>query len=444
MGHGKICSSPQNAIKYEFQSPALREKFTKLNDYAKNDKEIRKEKDVKKHSQKTVRVVITDSESESEDNTQTRNPRKSHKTSTFIKNDFTTIKNQKTVYETEMPLYQKHPGTDYSDPIVLKTVISKPSIYLDSCATNLFTPDADGFTSLSLYDTPQPMSGTTGLDNLCVGIGTYKLNFGSIAIIFKNAIYAPSIDCTLVSIPQLESMGYSYSHLPGTRLIEYYSPEDIKKLNPIAVSSSAQQNLHILLPPAEIQNVAYYSTIKSDIPLHLIHKRVCHLNSKMILEMEKNKSVNGLNLNKRAAANDTHCKVCIVSKAKKKPYNNELQRINVVGNKVCVDYKPFGFTNIFGIVGFFMLVDKGSRYGILVNVPNRQSFLDILKNYDATNTKQGYSLQTFKSDGAGEFLSDAAHNWLIQQGIQPEVSAPYGQAENSIVESRIRILLGML
>jgi hypothetical protein len=343
-----------------------------------------------------------------------------------------------------MPLYQHHSGVDYENPIVLKTVSTTGDIFMDSCATHLFTNDLDGFQDIVIHKKPTAISGTTGKSNLCEGTGTYRMMLGSKEIFFPKAIYAPSLEYTLVSLPQLETMGFSYSHIPNTHLVEYYAPGDIEKKFPIAVSTSEGNNLQTLLPPAEIHAVAKYSSTKTDQPLTLIHKRVGHLNSKMILQMEDYKSALGLNINKKDGANDARCKVCTVSKSKKKPYNNEHQRIAEVGEKMCVNYKPFGFDNIFKFSGFFLIVDKGSRYGTLVNVQNRQNFKKLLENYEAFNHRNGYILKTFKSDGAGEFLSENSNTWLTKQGIAQEVSAAHGQAENSVVESRIRILLQML
>jgi hypothetical protein len=104
--------------------------------------------------------------------------------------------------------------------------------------------------------------------------------------------------------------------------------------------------------------------------------------------------------------------------------------------KVGIDYKgPFRTKGYHGETGFCLLFDYGSGWYTAYLVKTKSQTFPSIKDFKTTIVeRKGFKSTILQSDGDSVILSEECKNWLDQQQIIQQSSAPYAQFQNGGVE----------
>ncbi|KAA0040307.1 gag/pol protein [Cucumis melo var. makuwa] len=94
---------------------------------------------------------------------------------------------------------------------------------------------------------------------------------------------------------------------------------------------------------------------------------------------------------------------------------------------------------------FINFIDDYSRYGHVYLIQNKSDSFEKFKEYKAeVENESGKKIKTLRSDRGGEYMDLRFQDYLIEHGIQSQLSAPSTPQLNGVSERRNRTLLDMV
>ena len=89
-----------------------------------------------------------------------------------------------------------------------------------------------------------------------------------------------------------------------------------------------------------------------------------------------------------------------------------------------------------------MFVDHYTSYTWLYLLKHKSDVFPIFVQFKSMVKTQFFAkIQTFRSDGGGEFTSTAFKSFLANNGIVHQISCPYTPQQNSLVERKYRHII---
>ncbi|TYK23426.1 gag/pol protein [Cucumis melo var. makuwa] len=94
---------------------------------------------------------------------------------------------------------------------------------------------------------------------------------------------------------------------------------------------------------------------------------------------------------------------------------------------------------------FISFIDDYSRYGHVYLIQNKSDFFEKFKEYKAeVENESSKTIKTLRSDRAAEYMDLRFQDYLIEHGIQSQLSAPSMPQQSGVSERRNRTLLDMV
>ena len=94
---------------------------------------------------------------------------------------------------------------------------------------------------------------------------------------------------------------------------------------------------------------------------------------------------------------------------------------------------------------FISFIDDYSRYGHVYLIQNKSDSFEKFKEYKAkVENESCKTIKTLRSDRGGEYIDLRFQDYLIEHGIQSQLSAPSTPQQNGVSERRNRTLLDMV
>ncbi|KAL0533177.1 hypothetical protein IC582_030392 [Cucumis melo] len=273
-------------------------------------------------------------------------------------------------------------------------------------------------------------------------VGDLKLFFNGRYIILKNVLYAPLMKRNLLYISCLLEHMYKISFNINEAFI-------LRKCIHIC-SAILENNLYKLRPTREnfVLNTEMFRTIetqnkrqKVSSNTFLWHLRLGHINLNRIGRLVKSGLLSQLEDNSLPP-----CDSCLEGKITKRYFTRKGLRAKTPLELVHLDLcGPMNVKVRGGYEYFISLIDDYSRYEHVYLIQNKSDSFEKFKEYKAiVENESGKTIKTFRSDRSGEYMDLRFQDYLIEHGIQSQLSAPSTPQQNGVSERRNRTLLDMV
>src|SRR5579862_2096253 len=304
--------------------------------------------------------------------------------------------------------------------------------YLDSGASEHFSPHRHLFEELRDLKTPCEITTAEGTVVLGTSIGTITLTAiadGSINTLqLNNVIYAPKMDANLLSTITLYDRGYEVSMNPtvGVNILK----------DGIVISNTVREGKLFRLRTLNPQ--ACMATMGESVELW--HRRMAHLGEEDVRKLESMSE--GMVLNSK-----THigfCPPCVEGKQTRRPSHEPRQRATEPAELVHSDTSgQITPMSIGGANAYVTFTDDATGMEYLAPIMDRSAkeLLRLFMEYKALVENQtGHKIKRLRTDGGGEYKG-ALGKYLKENGIIHETTAPYSPDQNGVSERSNRTIM---
>ncbi|KAH9801407.1 hypothetical protein KPL71_001014 [Citrus sinensis] len=282
----------------------------------------------------------------------------------------------------------------------------------------------------------------TGQFVSAVKTGSVLLSFNNETLVLNNCLYVPDIKRNLISVACLSKQGYT---------VNFGSSVSIFHNKRLICSGTLEDNLYHLSPMIHsmhdtvINNDEHTHLSKkrniSSNQCYLWHLRLGHINQNRIQRMIKDGLLGPLENESLPL-----CESCLEGKMTKRPFSAKGVRATVPLELVHTDVcGPINVQARGGYEYFITFTDNYSRYGYVYLMRHKSEALEKFKEYRAETEKQlDKNIKKLRSDRGGEFLSGDFKEYLVENGIISQLTAPGTPQQNGVAERRNRTLLDMV
>ena len=272
-----------------------------------------------------------------------------------------------------------------------------------------------------------------------VAVGDYYLNFGRDRyLLLKDCLYVPSIRRNLISVSNLVKDGYS----------ALFNDFVIIKLNKRFIcSGTLMDNLYIInlvspsLQQKELNNTNVFPYKRKEhsqmIQTYLWHLCLGHINLKQISRLVQNGPLASLELEALPV-----CESYLEGKMIRRPFTAKgyraKEQLELVHSDLC---GPMTIQARGGFRYFITFIDDYLKYGYIYLMCRKSKAFEKFKEYRAEMEKRlNKCLKTLRSYRGGECLLREFREYLLEQGITSQLSAPGVPQQNGVAEEGIRLL----
>ena len=304
---------------------------------------------------------------------------------------------------------------------------SKLGTCIDSGASQHYCPDRSKFTEYKTVE--RKITTADGRTLTTAGMGDLHIELpngsGKTKIVFKNAIHAPDMAFTLISISRLDKAGFSISFNKGMCTIKDRSGRTIATipssdgLYKIATAKQSNQSANVVSGKMSISEA---------------HRKLGHISHKAIKHAVAKGLIAGIEL--EPGSKPEFCKACAKAKS---PKESET-RAQKFGERVHWDL--WGLVSVKSINGHFYVaarIDDATRQTKLYFQEKKsQTFNSYNKDEAFIETQTGNRIKVCRSDRGGEFLSTQMINHQDDKGTKRELTVHDSPPQNGVSERGMR------
>ena len=324
---------------------------------------------------------------------------------------------------------------------------------LDSGATAHLTGDRSLFVGgVTAVDIP-----VLGIDPgsalAATGVGSGEFHMSGATISLSELYFVPGMGTTLISVSLLQEAGYGITFPPGAggarvdrggrsctlpcRRGLYYLDE---RRAEVALSGSVGQSTVDLK-----RTKVFAAPVSAD----LLHRRLGHVSWANRHLLRAIGLAFGSSVAERVGS---LCDACVRVKLRRSIGRDSPRRpARFPLDRVHFDISPrIPCRGRRGEVGFALLVDEFTDRYFVYWITSKSQMPEILASFREMGEKHfrrkmgaldvPYRLSCVRSDGAGENNSEVVKRWCLEAGITHELSAPYDQWQNGLVERAMQTL----
>jgi hypothetical protein len=268
--------------------------------------------------------------------------------------------------------------------------------------------------------------------------GTYDIKgFGSTSFRFHSGnvfhideiLYVPGLKKNLISVPVLESKGYSVAFSKGKALL-WSSNEDLSTAITIGTRESGLYKIS-----GQVVQALVHETIN---PCELWHMRLGHLNYNALPSLQK--MVTGMPV--FSVEHDSVCKGCSLGKNIKKPYHLSNRKSNGILDLIHSDLcGPMSTPSMNGCIYYIIFIDDCScKTWIYFLKTKDESFSRFQEFKNLVENQTGRHIRVFRTDNGKEFDSFKYDELCRASGIKRELTVPYNPQQNGVAERKNRTI----
>jgi hypothetical protein len=304
----------------------------------------------------------------------------------------------------------------------------------DSGASRHMSPFCERFLTYQLIK-PRPIVGADKSVFYTVGTGDLRIEVphgeSSTPIILQDALHAPNIALTIVSIDRICKAGNSVTFKGDNCTIKNRND---KTIGVIPVSANGLYKVEH----------AYAATIAPErVDLPTLHRRLCHIVPDAIRTLINKGAAEGVQLIDDRAP--LLCDSCKHAKSTCKPISKErtMPLADAFGAEVHTDlWGPSPLQSLGGRKYYVAFTDDATRYTTLTVLRSKDEALDAYKAYAAwAHTQHGVRIKRLHSDRGGEYTGKEFTKFLNQQGTERRLTTHDTPQHNGVTESLNRHLV---
>ncbi|SGY77691.1 BQ5605_C005g03697 [Microbotryum silenes-dioicae] len=310
----------------------------------------------------------------------------------------------------------------------------KSAWLLDSGANRHMTNDRGLFSELRTVAGPR-VGGVAG-SLPSTGCGTICIQTSKGPITVSIVLLVPDLPCNLLSVFQLDQLGYRVSF--ASRCASIARPSGAV----VATAQAIGNNLYALaLGPTPCTPKALLA-IPTKVSLLTLHRRLAHLPVAQIKNIVQKGLVTGVDwVYKDQELRDFYCNACLASKAHALPFARSKSIASGRLDLLHVDVARMPRPTFGGHRYMLVIIDDFSckHWCILLALksdvfPRLRDWILEVKN--ATGNK----VKTIRSDNGGEFTLGNFVDFCASKGIRRELTIPYTPQQNGRVERSNRTI----
>jgi transposase InsO family protein len=343
------------------------------------------------------------------------------------------------------------------------TGVSTTTWCVDSGCTIHITPHKSYFLSYQPLTAPREIRVGNKDTMSAIGIGTVPIiipqSGSNTKTVLHSVLHIPNADGNLLSLGKLSDAGYKWVGEKDS--ISIWRPDGTKFANAprqrgsyylrtrIATSDYVYSSIVTNSEENDEKRATAYAlaacrirTSKAD--QDTWHRRLAHLDTERIVEMERQGIVDGMEIEKTTATSPkgVTCETCVKGKQHRDTIPKETNtRATEVLGRVFSDICDVGHKSREGHRYYATFTDDYLRYTYVVFLKHKDDVIQQTQRIIARmETETGMKLKAFQTDGGKEYLSDTLKDWLEQKGVVQEVTNAYTPQEDGVSERKNRTL----
>ena len=320
--------------------------------------------------------------------------------------------------------------------------------FVDSGCSNHMTFNKSLFSS---YTSGHPSSVELGNSTSAkiVGIGTMVVSIlvhgRKVRCILKNVLHVPELGYQLLSVPTFDKQGLTTSFHSGRCWISNKSK--------LLATATMKGNLYELDLHNPTETALAASTIE------LWHHRLAHIQPVDIKSMQNSHAVRGLEISSDIS-NSKVCSGCALGKAHrtavpKKSHSRSTKLLQVIHSDVS---GPIEVPSLGGSRYFVTFIDDFSRWTTMYTMKAKSETFKCFRTYHAhaekhtgskiktlnvvqSSCKPAEQIKAIRTDNGGEYISNEFKSYLLEHGIQHQLTVAYTPQQNGVAERMNRTLM---
>jgi hypothetical protein len=305
---------------------------------------------------------------------------------------------------------------------------------VDSGASRDYCPDRSKFSNYKPID--RDITTADGRTIKAIGMGDMHVELpnGSkkTKTIFKNAIHAPEMAFTLISISRLDKAGYSVTFNQGMCTIK-------NKGGLVIATIPHSDGLYRVVTPKDSGNRDYANIASEKMTISEAHRKFGHIAHAAIKHAVSNGFVTGIELD--GDSKPEFCEACAKAKSARQPFPKESHtRSQKFGERVHWDlWGPASVKSLNGHYYVAARIDDATRETKLYFQEKKSETFGSYKKDEAhIETQSGNRIKVVRSDRGGEFLSNEMTQHQDQKGTVRELTAHDSPPQNGTAERGMR------
>ena len=255
-------------------------------------------------------------------------------------------------------------------------------------------------------------------------------------VLLKNVLYALRMAFTLISVSCMDKAGMTILVNGGMCKIITPPPES-KVIARIPLSQGLYRISGLTLPES------LNACAANPISISDLHRRMGHISHGAARHAVTSGLVTGVNLDFKSVP--SFCETCIKARIPRLPFPKESNtHAKVYGERAWSDvWGPAPVESIGHKTYMLTFTDEASRESVLYFIPKKSDVFANYKNYEAWvkkhRNKEG--IKNFRSDRAGDYLSNEFKNHLKVQGTHHELTVHDSPPQNGMAEVTNRVIV---
>ena len=289
------------------------------------------------------------------------------------------------------------------------------------------------------------------------GTGSVEVDFFGFPAVMHNVAYVPGLAQNLMSVPATNKHGVSVSF--GDDVAKFYFPQGDVFSSPLGPDSVYKLYCRHALSKrkggaskdasapdesqkkTEPEHTPCLSSASNPVDINLWHRRFAHLSTDSVVSLQKNNFVSGMG-DKPLDAHSHPCEVCVSAKAKRKPFPVSESRAEQPLELLHMDLIGPMPASHSGVRYVMPILDDHTRYSAVLLLKKRSDATDaLISHIREWESLLSHKVKRIRSDGGGEFTSNALKEFCADNGIHHEFSTPYCPSQNGRAERLNAVLL---